>query len=441
MKNLTDVQTIIDSISATSSPKEKVKIIKNNIDVEVFKKILIHTYDTCKYTYNARLSKIEMNFPEGVGFIDDHWDVVENLLEELRTDTHGRGWKQTEEITKVMSIFDKPSQNIISKILKRDLEIGIGKDLIKKAAPNLLTEFSPALAYLFNEKRFEKIRHEKGWYISHKLDGIRLLAVKTNNEWKLYSRHGKEFNTLENLIPELDAVTKGVPNIVFDGEICKMDKTNKEKESFKGIVKEISKKNHVIKDPYYIIFDCLTHEEFFSTTSTRVLTERWDYVKKLFGGKKYKTLKILEQVPFTEESFKEMQKIANDKGWEGLIVRKDTTYKGRRTHNMMKVKKFFDGEFKVIGYDLDILNFTTKGHGLIQQECLSSIKIEYKGTIVSVGSGFTNKQRLHYFKHPEHILGKMVKVQWFEETHNDKGGTSLRFPTLVHVFNEKKRMF
>jgi hypothetical protein len=32
------------------------------------------------------------------------------------------------------------------------------------------------------------------------------------------------------------------------------------------------------------------------------------------------------------------------------------------------------------------------------------------------------------------IIGKTITVQYFEETNNDKGGISLRFPTVKHIY-------
>jgi hypothetical protein len=32
------------------------------------------------------------------------------------------------------------------------------------------------------------------------------------------------------------------------------------------------------------------------------------------------------------------------------------------------------------------------------------------------------------------IVGKTITVQYFEETTNDKGGISLRFPTVKHIY-------
>ena len=49
-----------------------------------------------------------------------------------------------------------------------------------------------------------------------------------------------------------------------------------------------------------------------------------------------------------------------------------------------------------------------------------------------LGSGWNQAQRLQYVDGS--IVGKTITVQYFEETKNQEGGISLRFPTVKHVY-------
>ena len=69
---------------------------------------------------------------------------------------------------------------------------------------------------------------------------------------------------------------------------------------------------------------------------------------------------------------------------------------------------------------------------------LKNVVIEHKGFKVDVGSGFSQEQRRHYFKNPEEIIGKTITVQYFEETKNQDGGISLRFPVIKGIYNNKR---
>jgi len=119
------------------------------------------------------------------------------------------------------------------------------------------------------------------------------------------------------------------------------------------------------------------------------------------------------------------------------MLRKDVLYEGKRSKNLLKVKKFFDAEYKVVGFDVDEMRVLRFGHeDYIQM--LSQVYIEHKGHRVAVGSGFTQEQRIKYTT--ENIIGKTITVQYFEETKNIKGGrearVSLRFPTVKHIYDD-----
>ena len=124
-------------------------------------------------------------------------------------------------------------------------------------------------------------------------------------------------------------------------------------------------------------------------------------------------------------------------GWEGLMLRKNTTYKGKRSDEVLKVKSFHDAEYVVLDVESDIQRVIVDG-AEFSELMLKNIIIEHKGNRVQVGSGFNHEQRRYYFNNPNEIIGKQVTVQYFEETHNQNGGTSLRFPTIKAIYETER---
>ena len=106
-----------------------------------------------------------------------------------------------------------------------------------------------------------------------------------------------------------------------------------------------------------------------------------------------------------------------------------------RSKNLQKVKKFFDDEYEVREYDVDNHEVVRDGKSETLK-MLSQVWIEHKGHRVKVGSGFSQEQRLQYMDGS--IVGKTITVQYFEETKNDKGGISLRFPTVKHIYENER---
>ena len=129
--------------------------------------------------------------------------------------------------------------------------------------------------------------------------------------------------------------------------------------------------------------------------------------------------------------------MSSDNNWEGFMLRKDRGYEGKRSKNLVKVKKFHDDEYVVVDYDCDKHEVVREGKS-VTMDMLAQVWIEHKGHRVKVGSGWSQEQRLQYMDGS--IVGKTITVQYFEETHNDKGCISLRFPTVKIVHGNKREV-
>ena len=69
-----------------------------------------------------------------------------------------------------------------------------------------------------------------------------------------------------------------------------------------------------------------------------------------------------------------------------------------------------------------------------EEDMLSAVTISHKDNLVRVGSGISIEQRQYFYKNPDAILGKVITVQYFEETLNQDGCHSLRFPVVKHIY-------
>lgn len=321
----------------------------------------------------------------------------------------------------------------ILNIIDKDLKIGMNIKQINKVFPDLIPTFSVALAENFDDKTKEKIKIAK-WFISRKLDGVRCICIIKNNKIQCFSRQGKEFLTL-NKVKE-DIAKLNLNNIVLDGEIAIVKNG---KEDFSSVMKEIRRKDHIISNPIYFIFDVLTLDEFEKQKSKRKFSQRLQEAPQL--DQSFKFLEYLPQYEYSLEKFSELQKDVDKYGWEGLMLRKDTTYQGKRSKDLLKVKKFMDDEFRVKSIETNtIRQYDSSIKNYIQVETLGAVVIDYKGFDVSVGSGFTMEERNEIYKTPEKIVGKLITVQYFEEIKDKKGNLSLRFPIFKTILGDKREL-
>ena len=429
-KNLEKLQNFVDQMKNTSSLNEKKVIIGSIQNDKFIKKALNYALDPFK-KYYLTSKNCRKNANLCMNSIYD-----EPCIFDLLDDLNNRTYTGHDAIAMVNGYIsqNKQFEDLIFSIIDRNLEIRASESVINKVIPNLIPTFDVALANKFDPKRVD---WNDTWLASRKLDGVRCLTkVDYQGNVKCYSRQGNEFETLDVV---RDAVKKlGVVGVVFDGEICLMDEDGN--EDFQGIMKQIKRKNHTITNPKYVMFDYLTLKEFDAKESETKLTLRIArFAKHILHLENNSCLSVLDQhVVSGDDHFAKLKADAEKDGHEGVMLRKDVGYEGKRSQNLLKVKKFFDAEYKVERIDFEDHRVIREGKEVVIP-MMAQAYINHKGHEVAVGSGWNQEQRIKYHANPKLIVGKTITVQYFEETKNQEGGLSLRFPTVKHVYENERQ--
>lgn len=412
LKVLQELKQLTDQCSKHSSTIMKKQII---LKFKFTKNILKLIYDPL-YIFNItgdKVSNFEKDFETGLNYKD---------IFVLLYDLYSR--KITGDLASMCCVEFiwqyEEYEDIIIKILNKDLKCGINTKTINAVYKDLIPEFSVPLAKDYKKGLCDF--NKENWYASRKLDGVRCLCfIDDHGNINLYSRNGKKFFTLNKIKEDLKNNFK-YRNFILDGEICITDENNN--ENFQSVMKEIRRKNHTIKNPTFFVFDFYTIDEF---KNKKILTPyskykdideyliNCDHVTPLVQLKiesKEKLIKLIKTIP---------------KQWEGLILRKHPTL-FKRSNNLLKIKKFKETELKVI----DIV----KGEKLITncyQKCVTALVCIYKNTTLNVGSGLTDQLRLYWYNNKTKIINKFITVKYFEESKDKMGKVSLRFPIYKGV--------
>ena len=419
--NLKKLQDFVNEMKSTSSLLEKKAIIEKVKTDNFITNALYYTYNEfLKFNVTSKnCKKLDHIIDEECGFVD---------LWELLDDLNNRTYTGHDAIAMVNGFVDqhKEYEDLIFSIIDRNLEIRASESVINKVIPGLIPTFDVALATKY-EPKFCDFENEE-WLASRKLDGVRCIIRKEQDEITAYSRQGNEFTTLAKVIREVSFIPG---DFVLDGEICLMDENGN--EHFQGLMKEIKRKNHTIKNPKYVIFDYLTLEEFDTKKGTTTLEDRYISLQGC-DLTETDTLSLLEQHPVeSDEQLASMIADADENGYEGIMLRRNAGYEGKRSKNLLKCKKFFDAEYKVESVDFENHRVIREGKEVVVP-MLAQAYITHKGYEVAIGSGWNQEQRIKYHANPELLIGKTITVQYFEETKNQEGGISLRFPTVKHVY-------
>jgi DNA ligase-1 len=416
------IKEMIIEVNSTNKTNEKKIILAKYDDLQ---KVLLYVYDENKVF--SLTSKNYLKFEKNKKKIKKDINIDHNLFS-LLDDLINR--KITGD-TALLHLYHYINKNIeykeyILNIINKSLKIRLNTSIINKIFPGLIPVFQPVLANKYDPKRLEKSKND--WYISRKLDGVRCLCLIEPEKKlvKFLSRKGKEFNTLNILKEEiLKNIDYFKESVVLDGEIVSIKNGV---EDFTGIMKEIKRKNHTMCNPKYFLFDILKKDDFYNLKSEEIYSERLNKLKKI----KLKNFEVLEQKKYTDNDFSQLIKKAEKSKWEGLMLREDVKYEGKRTNSLLKYKEMHDDEYKVVEIIKGPWREISKETKLEETiETLVAVVINYNNT--KVGSGFSLKERKEFYKNPEKIIGKIITVQYFEKTKD-----SLRFPVFKFLHGKKR---
>jgi DNA ligase 1 len=442
MNDFDHLAMMVSKLQATSSSTEKKNIIAQYPQC---KQYLRYTYDSFKNYFltsdNVKKQRQSLQFqgPSLFGSTSTSqggvtFNTVFDLLDALST----RKITGYDGVKAVLSFISKNRvyEELVYGMIDKDLKCRIDAKVINKVYPGLIPTFNVALANSYWDIQ-DKVDFDKDiWFASRKLDGCRLLTVVDElGVVTCYSRNGKEFGTLQRIKDEIKEVWPELRSVVFDGEICIVDEDGN--EHFDWVMKEINKKNHTIAQPRYRVFDYLSLENFSSEKSTIPLSKRFillDVMMKKFGTSKL-IFPLIQTIIQTKKQAEAIFEQSQREGWEGIILRKDAPYQGKRSNDMLKMKAFHDDEYTVIDVEFGPFQIVKNGKETTET-VLTKVFIAHKGYRVGVGSGFTIDERRRFCKHPEDIKGKTIKVSYFEETTNKNGTHSLRFPTIKCIYSD-----
>lgn len=422
-------------IQNTAGTNVKKEILKKNMS-PIWRQIFEDTYGPQKYY----IKKFVPNGEYGHLFIDIDYDTFHDTLMKL-ANREVTGDAAERLLQNTVALFEYESQEILYKIIDRNLKIGISLDNFLDVIGEKESKFEVALA--MNLDKVKGINPIDGTYfISRKLDGCRCICFVTKTTSDTYiefkSRQNKTITTLDNLVEPIKEFTKnfGPGEYVLDGEVCLMDDFGN--EDFQGLMKEVTRKDHTIEKPRYNVFDVLTRSEFDGEVESPNFTDRLNMMHDLLTPNM--NVVLLEQELVTSQKVIDCwTSIAQDCGWEGCMLRKDAPYKRGRSKDLIKIKKFQDAEYEVIGVETGKATYNEGGHK--EFDVVSALYIKHKDNTVKVGSGLSKEQRLRWFDHPEEIIGKTITVQYFEETQDSKTSEySLRFPVLKHVYEDGRNV-
>jgi DNA ligase-1 len=426
MKTLFHFRDFVKEISSSNSRKFKQEVLEKYKDDPVIHRYLKIAFDPYA-VYGISTKKLNKS-------VGAHTILGINSIFELFTylTQHNTGTDQIvslcQDFLDCVAACDQESAALLEKLICKDLSIGCDAKTINSAMPGLIPTFNVQLA----NKYFDKPEYVEGkdFAITTKIDGGRIIALKENGQVSFYTRAGQRYEGLVDL--EQEMLEKLPDGLCLDGEITIFDnKGIPSKEAYKKAMKitRSDGEKHGLK---MIVFDAMLAEEFRAQKCDRVWEERRRALNFIFGPRDltyFELLPVLYEGKDTSKITELLDEaIANQE--EGIMINIALApYEFKRTNFLLKVKKMSTLDLEIVGYE--------EGSGRLAGT-LGAIHVRYKnGNIVKVGSGFSDELRALIWLEPSDFVGKIVEIQYFEETTNADGGISLRFPIFKDFRTDK----
>jgi DNA ligase-1 len=267
--------------------------------------------------------------------------------------------------------------------------------------------FLPMLAHEF-EKHKSHVSYPV--FVQPKLDGVRCLAFweevfvdgELRREVKLLSRGGKEYS-----LPHVQEALHSIlpPDTVFDGELYIHG------ETLQGI-NRLVKKFRVGPDGttriQYHVYDA------FQTGSLQTpFSERLASLRSIFSDKEEGIVRFVrtDEVSSAQEVYQKMGEFIG-LNYEGAIVRKPQgPYElGYRSRSLLKVKTFFDAEFRIVGHSFG----TGRAEKSVVWQCITE-----DGKLFSVVPRGTIEEREAWGAHAKKYYGKLLTVRFWNRTEDN----------------------
>ena len=320
--------------------------------------------------------------------------------------------------------------------------------------PSEEKQFEVSLAAKYDD-RLAKNKLDFPYVVEPKLDGIRCYISKNvDGEIIMKSRAHKEFVACPH-IKENDFVQKFFemwPDAILDGELY----NHELKDDFNKIVSLVKKTKPKAEDleesaklVQYHCFDSyypsspnadyrarkrilahLLHQEFGignNATVENPAVGAVHFVGLTFamddtGLSGFLPLKWVTNKEEVEQAILK----ATAQGYEGIMLKKPVPYFFGRSFDMLKYKKFFDEEYKIVDFE--------EGNGNLKGIAAAVICVAANGTEFKAGVTGTQEYAAELFANKENYIGKLatIKYQALTPIKEGKGGVP-RFGKMTAI--------
>lgn len=341
--------------------------------------------------------------------------------------------------------YGQDAARLACALVTQDLKIGVTATSLNKVyGKDFIPKTGCMLGTLYGDVNPGTVK----WpcIITEKLDGVRRVLIKENGVCRIYSRSGHEDTGLVEIIED----AKHLPNnYVYDGELLAAG-TFKDSIAQRQATNSIANSKGNRTGLTFNVFDMVPVSDFYAGISKEdalhrkillaatledpnlsLIDTEWFNRIQAFGI--HHPLKAIRPVPILglASSIDAVTPIAEEiwrRGGEGVMLNVASgKYEIKRSKQLLKIKHTEEVVLPVV----DILEGTGK-----YEDSMGAVVVQYKDSLVGVGSGFTDDQRRAIWDEPNKYIGRKIEIETFGESTNAQGYVSLNCPIFKRFVGE-----
>lgn len=329
----------------------------------------------------------------------------------------------------------KEFEDDIKELVTKSMKLGVKAKLVNDA---LGYDLVPDFGCMLGESYAKNENKVKGSFIlSTKLDGSRILILKEKGNVRCFSRQGQLIEGLDEIV--LDVENMDFDNGVLDGELLAIGEFKDNSEQYKETMKRSRIKG--IKSGLKVVaYDYIEDiNNFYKGRDNTPCRERKIKLCKLIKKSNCEYVEYLSNLYEGTDKYVINEELikATSRNEEGLMLNiSNAPYECKRSKGLLKIKKFshadmlcydvFEGEGSMVGMLGGIKLKGLYGDDIVYTDC---------------GSGFTQEERIYFWKNKSELIDKIITVKFFEVSENSKTKIkSLRFCTWCgseYIRNDK----
>jgi len=426
----------LNTIAKEQSKNSKVDLLKTYLEDEEFALVVEMALDE---TLHYNMKKLIAGAP-----VKDN-PTFDDLMDYLYFLTTKQGATSAEKKELSSFAINEYWEDIILRIINKDLRCGIGAKLINKAAPGSIL----LVPYLQCSTSNKKKNIVYPAYAQVKEDGLFANIFVNENEVKYLSRNGNEF-----IFPE-DSLTNDIKKYypkhkqtkIYMGEFrIRINGKYLDRKTSNGIVNKALKKNQTMSTGeslkvHFICWDVVTDREFWETKSPISYYERFENLNFLENceSKRNHLSKTI-----VVDNFKQAQEWAIElinSGEEGCIIKNfHAKWSYTKSSEQIKLKAGDIGAENEMECELKVIGWY---HGKVNtkfETCLGGLICESGDQLleVNIGGGYSERDRGFLGWSENHVPIIINNFEeWVEEEYMDEIIT-VKFNEVIKAKTSKK---